>query len=321
MSRAVAASLAIVAALAGPLPARAQEFPTQPIKLILGFPPGGQTDLTGRVVARGLGKTIGNSVVVENRPGAAGSTAAAFVSRAPADGYTLILIDPGTIINTMIRTNAGYKMSEFTPVGMVATSPVLIVASMDAPYKDLKSMVEFGKANQGKLTYGTPGIGTTGHLTAELMLKETGVKAVHVPYTSSSLIMPDLMSGKVPVAFSTIASSGPFVSSQKVRAIATSGGQRATMMPEVPTVKEAGFPKLTVEIWSGLVSSKGVPEAVVARINQALAKALADPEVVDGFRKIGLEPYPSTPKQMADLLVAEESRWPPVIEAAGIVKK
>lgn len=321
MSRAIMSVVALVAALAPSTAPLAQEYPTQPIKLILGFPPGGQTDLTGRVVARGLGKTIGGSVVVENRPGAAGSTAAAFVSRAPADGYSLILIDPGTIINTMIRTNAGYKMGDFTPIGMVATSPVLIVASIDAPYKDLKSMVEFGKANQGKLTYGTPGIGTTGHLTAELMLKETGVKAVHVPYTSSSLIMPDLMSGKVPVAFSTIASSGPFVASQKVRAIATSGGRRASMMPEVPTVKEAGFPGLTVEIWGGLVSSKGVPQPVVAKLNQALGKALADPEVVDSLKKIGLEPWVSSPKEMADLLASEERRWPPVIEAAGIVKK
>jgi len=317
----IAATLLATMAFLRPAELRAQEFPAQPVKLILGFPPGGQTDLQGRVIARGLAKSLGGSVVPENRPGAAGSTAAAFVARSAADGYTLILIDPGTAINTMIRSNAGFAMSDFTPIGMISTSPVFIVASMDAPYKDLKSMVEFGKANQGKLTYGSPGIGTVGHLTAELMLKETGVKAVHVPYTSSSLIMPDIMSGKVPVAFSTIASSAPFVTSGKVRAIATSGARRASMMPDVPTVTEAGFPALTVEIWGGLVAPKGVPAGVVDKLNKSLVAALADTEVVDGLKKIGLEPWQSTPKQMADLLAAEDRRWPSVIEAAGIVKK
>lgn len=322
MMRAILALSAIViGAAAAATSSSAQEFPSQPIRLILGFPPGGQTDLTGRVISRGFAKALNSSVVPENRPGAAGSTAAAYVARTPPDGYTLILIDPGTVINTMIRANAGYKIDEFTPVGMVATSPVLIVASVDAPYKDLKAMIDFGKANQGKLTYGSPGIGATGHLTAELMLKETGVKAVHVPYTSSSLIMPDIMSGKVPVAFSTIASSAPFVFGGKVNAIATTGAKRASMMPAVPTVTEAGFPRLTVDIWQGIVGSKGTPDSIVAKLNAGLVKALADPEVVEGLKKIGLEPWSSTPKEMANLLAGDEKRWPPVIEAAGIVKK
>ena len=199
--------------------AQAQQFPTQPIHLILGFAPGGITDFTGRVVAQRLSRILGgNPVVAENRPGAAGVNAAAAVAHSRADGYTLILIDSGTVVNPMLRTDARYRMSDFTMVGMVGSSPVVIVASNHLAVKSIDELIDYGIKNPDKLSFATAGIGGAPHLAAKLFESRTAMKAIHVPYPGIAGAFGDLMAGNIQLAFSSIVGALPLTSENKIRA-------------------------------------------------------------------------------------------------------
>src|SRR5215470_17259498 len=212
--------------------AQAQQFPTQPIHLILGFAPGGITDFTGRVVAQRLSRILGgNPVVAENRPGAAGVNAAAAVAHSRADGYTLILIDSGTVVNPMLRNDARYKMSDFTMVGMVGSSPVVIVASNHLAVKSIDELIDYGTKNPDKLSFATAGIGGAPHLAAKLFESRTGMKAIHVPYPSIAGAFGDLMAGNIQLAFSSIVGALPLTSENKIRALATTGSRRPAAYP------------------------------------------------------------------------------------------
>jgi tripartite-type tricarboxylate transporter receptor subunit TctC len=302
--------------------ASAQEFPNQPIRLILGFAPGGLTDFTGRVIAQGLSKALGgHPVVPENKPGAAGVTAAAFVARSVPDGYSLVLIDPGTVINPILRSNVPYKMSDLTTVGMVGSSPVVIVTSKSLEVNNVKELIEYGLKHPRKLSFASAGIGSAPHLSAELFQARTGVKMLHIPYAGIGGAYPDLMSGKIQVAFSSIVGALPFTADEKVRALATTGSKRPAAYPNIPTVGEAALPDYAVDIWLALSAAAGTPDAVVKRLNTALNEALKDKTVVDSLSKVGIEAWATSPDEANKFVDEEGKRWPAVIGTAGLTPK
>jgi tripartite-type tricarboxylate transporter receptor subunit TctC len=317
-----AGAAAILCALACDFEARAQQFPTQPVHLILGFAPGGITDFTGRVVAQQLSKILGgNPVVPENRPGAAGANAAAAVAYSRADGYTLILIDSGTVVNPMIRTDVRYKMSDFTMVGMVGSSPVVIVTSNQLPVKSIGELVDYGTKNPDKLSFATAGIGSAPHLAAELFQSRTGVKAIHVPYPGIAGAFVDLMAGNIQLAFSSIVGALPLTSENKIRALATTGSRRPAAYPDIPSLAETVLPGFNVDIWLGLAAPKGTPEPVIQQLNIALQQALKEREVIESLAKVGIEAWPTTAADANSFVDGEEKRWPAVIRAAGLGPK
>jgi tripartite-type tricarboxylate transporter receptor subunit TctC len=302
--------------------AQAQQFPTQPIRLILGFAPGGITDFTGRVVAQRLSTILGgNPVVAENRPGAAGINAAAAVAHSRADGYTLILIDSGTVVNPMLRNDARYRMSDFTMVGMVGSSPVVIVASNHLAVKSIEELIDYGTKNPDKLSFATAGIGGAPHLAAKLFESRTGMKAIHVPYPGIAGAFGDLMAGNIQLAFSSIVGALPLTSENKIRALATTGSRRPAAYPDIPTLAETVLPGFNVDIWLGLAAPKGTPEPVIEQLNVALRQALKAREVVESLAKVGIEAWPTTVVEANSFVEGEGKRWPAVIEAAGLGPK
>jgi tripartite-type tricarboxylate transporter receptor subunit TctC len=317
-----AITAAILCAVDFSFDARAQQFPTQPIHLILGFAPGGITDFTGRVVAQQLSKILGrNPVVPENRPGAAGINAAAAVAHARADGYTLILIDSGTVVNPMLRSDARYKMSDFTMVGMVGSSPVVIVTSNELPVKNINELIDYGANNPDKLSFATAGIGSAPHLAAELFESRTGIKAIHVPYPGIAGAFVDLMAGNIQLAFSSIVGALPLTSENKIRALATTGSRRPAAYPDIPTLAETALPGFNVDIWLGLAAPKGTPAPVIEQLNGALQQALKEHAVIESLAKVGIEAWPTTGADANSFVDGEERRWPAVIQAAGLSPK
>jgi tripartite-type tricarboxylate transporter receptor subunit TctC len=302
--------------------AHAQQFPNQPIRLILGFAPGGITDFSGRVIAQGLSKTLGgHPVVPENKPGAAGVTAAAYVARSAPDGYTLVLIDPGTVINPMLRAGVPYKMSELTMIGMVGSSPVVIVTSHSLPVKNVEELIDYGLKNPRKLSFASAGIGSAPHLSAELFQSRTGMKMLHIPYAGIGGAYPDLMSGKIQLAFSSIVGALPFTSDIKVLAVATTGGKRPAAYPDIPTVAEAALPGYSVDIWLALAAPAGTPEPAIKRLGTALNEALKEREVIDALAKVGIEAWATSTVEANAFVDEEEKRWPSVIRDAGLGPK
>jgi tripartite-type tricarboxylate transporter receptor subunit TctC len=313
--------LAVLAMSAG-LRAEGGEFPSQPVRLILGFAPGGITDFTGRIVAQQLTKVFGsNPVVPENRPGAAGVNAAATVAHAKADGYTLILIDSGTVVNPMLRGDVPYQMSDFTIIGMVGLSPVVIVTSNQLAVQNLNEVIDYGLKNPGKISFGSAGVGSAPHLAAELFLTRTGIKAIHVPYPGIGGAFVDLMAGNIQMAFSSIVGALPFTSDNKIRAIATTGSRRPAAYANIPTVAEAALTDYSVYIWLALAAPKQTSDDVVRQINAALQQALKEGEVIDALAKVGIEAWPTSPTDADSFVEAEAKRWPAVIRAAGLGPK
>jgi tripartite-type tricarboxylate transporter receptor subunit TctC len=316
------ALLGIICGLLAIGAAHAQQFPNQPIRLVLGFAPGGITDFSGRVIAQGLSKALGgHPVVPENKPGAAGVTAAAYVARSAPDGYTLVLIDPGTVINPMLRAGVPYKMSELTTIGMVGSSPVVIVTSHSLPVKDLKELIDYGLKNPRKLSFASAGIGSAPHLSAELFQNRTGMKMLHIPYAGIGGAYPDLMSGKIQLAFSSIVGALPFTSDNKVLAIATTGSKRPVAYPNIPTVGEAALPGYSVDIWLALSAPAGTPEPVIKRLHTVLNEALKERDVIDALAKVGIEAWATSTSEANAFVEEEGKRWPSVIQEAGLGPK
>jgi tripartite-type tricarboxylate transporter receptor subunit TctC len=300
----------------------ADDYPTRPIHLILGFAPGGIADFVGRVMAQQLTQEFnGIAVVPENRPGSEGITAAAHVAHTPADGYTLILIDSGTLVNPMLRADVPYQMSDFTMVGMVGTSPIVIVVSNTLAVKDIKGLIEYGVKNPDKLSFGTAGVGSPPHLAAELLETKTGMKAVHVPYPGIGGAFTDLMAGNIQFAFSSVVGALPFTSANRVRALATTGTHRPPAYLDIPTVAEAVSPGYSAEIWLVLAAPKGTPGGVIQRLDSALQHALAEKSVSERLAKMGIEARPLSAVDTNAFVASEEKRWPAVIREAGLGPK
>jgi len=299
--------------------ALAQPYPNKPIKLVLPYSPGGIVDYIGRTLAQHLGEAIGQPVVAENRPGAGGISGTDTVARSAPDGYTIVIMDPAIVINPTLQPSIPYDLfKQLEPVSFISSSPEVVVIAPQLPVKNIAELIAYGKANPGKMNFGSAGIGTTPHLAAELFKQRTGIDATHVPYRSIGQSYPDMMANKIQFSFSSIAGALPFTSDNRVRPIATTGLKRSAVYPDLPTIDEAGLKGFEVDLWLGIFAPAGLPADVRAKLNAEINKTLQKPEVKAAFAKVGAEPRGTSPQNSAAILKTEFEKWKKVIVEGNI---
>lgn len=318
--RGVAAlALAAGAAAAMAQPAAAQAYPTQPVRLVVPYPAGGPTDVLGRVIAQKLTASLGQPVVVDNRPGASGNLGSDLVAKAPPDGYTLVLGNNAThATNESLFPNMPYRtLRDFAPVILVATVTNMVTVHPGVPAKSIAELVALARQQPGKLNYGSTGNGSAAHLIGELFKGTAGIDLVHVPYRGSAPAVTDLLSGQVQIMFATLPTVLPHVQAGKLRGLAITAGNRLLTLPDVPTLTEAGFPGLVADAWFGLFAPVGTPAAIVDRLNAETASGLQAPDARDSLAKLGFQLTSSTPAQFTDHVRAEVAKWAKVIKDSG----
>ncbi|MFJ5382242.1 Bug family tripartite tricarboxylate transporter substrate binding protein [Cupriavidus sp. CER94] len=298
----VACSLAAGASLAF-----ADTFPSKPIQLVIPFPPGGATDVIGRLVGKKLGDKLGQTVVVDNRPGAGTIVGASYVAKAAPDGYTLLASSGTTFtVNPPIHAKLPYDpVKSFEPIGFMGRTGLILLANKDQPVSNLKQLVAAAKAQPGKLTYGSFGSGTTAQFAGEMLFNLAGVKLLHVPYKGSAPAMTDLIGGQIPFTVDTVAAAIPQVKSGKVKAIAVTTARRSALLPDVPTAAEAGYPGIDADTWLALVAPRGLPADVKLKLEKALADVMADPETRKALTQAGFEPLDGNGAAVSALIAKE----------------
>jgi tripartite-type tricarboxylate transporter receptor subunit TctC len=294
--------------------ASAQTYPSKPIRLVVPFPAGGATDLFARVLSQKLGEKIGNSVVVENRPGAGGTIGSDLVAKAAPDGYTLLLATSSThSIGPNLNPRMPYDaVRDFTPISHVGNAPSIMLVPNSSPARSVKEWIEHAKKNPGKLNYASSGPGTIVQLTAELFKAQAGVFVVHIPYKGTALAIPDLASGKLDVLFDSLPTGLPHVRDGRLRALGVTSAKRTSMAPELPAIAEV-LPGFESNTWFGLYGPKGLPADVLTRVNTAVNQALADAEVREKLARLGIEPVGGTSEQFTRMLAAEMTKWKQII--------
>lgn len=308
----------ILPLLVGALPANAQSYPSKPIKLVVPWAPGGGIDNLARVVGEKLAENLGQPIVIENRPGAASSVGTAFVAKAAPDGYTLILSNTTHSINaTLYRALPYDSVKDFAPVMFVASSMGVLVVYPAFPAKTIKDLVTVAKAKPGTINYGSAGNGSIQHLAGELFKSMAQVDLVHVPYKAGGTVVVDLLSERVAVYFPPIAQIMPMITSGKLRPIAVTGLQRSPLMPEVPTVSEAGLAGFEVIDWYGIQAPAGTSPEIVARLNGELSRILNTSEMRERLRSRGYEISGGTPQKFAELIEADIRKWAGIIKTSG----
>ena len=307
------AALALSACAAGSA-ATAAPWPDRPVYLVVPFVAGGATDNIGRALAMRLGSIWKQSVVVVNKPGAAGMIGAEYVSRADADGYTLLLASGSMFtVNPYIYTHLPYKLADFAPISNVATGPMLVAVRPSLPVKTLQQLIDYAKQHPGKVNFGSAGAGSQVHMAAEKLAAAANLNVMHVPYKGEAAAYADLMAGHIDFVVGNIAALAPLVASGRIRALAVTDKVRAKMLPNVPTVAEAGYPQLQVHGWFGLLAPAKTPAAVVQAIQRDVAKALANPDTVRNLEAQGCTPAPTTPQQLTQLIKTESVMWSKVV--------
>jgi tripartite-type tricarboxylate transporter receptor subunit TctC len=298
---------------------RAQDqFPSKPIRLLVGAGAGGTTDITARLIGQQLGKVLGQPVVVENKPGAAGTLSMQQTARAPADGYTLVWVGNSVMaIAPYLYKNPGYDVKTMIPVSLGTTSSFVLVASPQ--FGSLKELIAYGKANPGKLSFGSNGTNGSLHLLAELLKTEAGFDALHVPFKGGAESANAIMGGNIQFLFDALSSNLPLIHSGKLKALAVTGPKREKALPDVPTMAELGLPAMTTQIFFGLVAPPATPEPVVAKLAEGMRVALTDPALRDSLSQSGNEPQSSTPQYFRALVDKESARFQALIKAKGIV--
>ena len=296
-------------------------YPARPVRMVVPFPPGGPTDVMGRTAAKAMGERLGQQFVVENKAGAGGNIGTDFVAKAVPDGYTIGLAAISSLaIAPHLYASLPFNVEkDLLPISLVGTTPCALVIHPGAPFSDLAGMVAHAKANPGRLSYATSGIGTSNHLAAELLQSVAGIALTNVPYKGSSQIVPDLLAGTVPMSMeSSLATTLQHVRAGKLKAIAVTSPQRAKALPDVPTVAESGYPGFEVETWFGLVAPAGTPQAVVAQLHDAWEAGARTPQAQAAFDNISGNLRVNTPQQFADFIRAENRRWGGLIRQLGL---
>jgi len=307
-----AASLAAAAALA-------QDYPAKPVRVLVGFPPGGATDLVARILQPRLAQAFKREIVVENRPGASGVLAADLTAKAAPDGYTLNLVSHSALVVSPAMTRVPYDpLQDFTPIARVVELPNVILARPTLAAQNLRELVALAKAKPGSLTYASPGPGSAGHLTGELFARTTGIDWVHVPYKGGGPAMTDFLGGQIDLFVGVVSTAVPYVQQGRARALGVSGVRRAAPLPDVPTVAESGWPEFEASTWYALLGPARLPPAIVERWHREIVAALAAPEIRQALLERGYEPAPSTPAAAMALLRAETVKWGPVVKALGL---
>jgi tripartite-type tricarboxylate transporter receptor subunit TctC len=322
-SASVAITVALAATLAAAGSTRAQDYPTRAITLVVSTAPGGGNDIMARVIGERMSRTLGQQIVVENRPGAGGTTATRQIAKAAPDGYTLGLGNTGTLAQgPAFYANAGYDpVKDFTPIGMIANAPICIVVHPTVAAHSVKELVALAKQEPGKLTYGSGGAGTPNHLTGVMFANTTGVSLVHVPFRGSGPAVAGLVGGHVQMMFSSLPPVIGNIKSGIVRPLAMTSAKRSPVLPDLPTVAELGYPGFEAAQRYGLVGPAGLPPAIVAKLSAALREALGANEVKARIANEGAEPIPGTPEDYANDIASESKKWTEVVRKAGIAAK
>ncbi|MDB5864302.1 MAG: Tripartite tricarboxylate transporter family receptor [Betaproteobacteria bacterium] len=310
-------ALLVLAALA-PAGACAQNYPTKPVRLVVGFTPGGGVDINARMLAPELGKAFGQQFIVDNRPGAGTNIANELVAKSPPDGYTLLVNTAAVVINMSLYRKVNFDaIKDFAPISIFSQSPNILVVHPSLPVKNIRDLVTLAKSKPGAMNFSSAGSGTTQHLTGELFKLRTGTNIVHIPYKGSAPSLTALLGGEVEMTFANIPAISSHVKSKRLRALANAGTKRSDQMPEIPTLKESGIGGVEVVVWYGVLAPAGTPREIVGALSAAMAKAARTPEVRQRLLDQGAEPVGNSPEEFAKLLREELTRWSEVVKVSG----
>ena len=302
----------------GSLAAQAQGYPSQTVRIIVGFPPGGTTDVIGRLVAQELTESLGRAVVVENRPGASGTIGSGIAAKATPDGHTLLVVSSTHGTAPSLYASLPYEDKDLVPVALIATTPYVLVVHPSMAATNMAQLLAYLKQNPGKVEYASSSPGTAQHLAGELVQRMAGVNIVHVPYKGTGALMPDLLAGRVPMMFENIAIMTPHIKKGSLRPIAISSAKRTPLLPDVPTVAETGLTGFEVLGWFALLAPAKTPPEVIRRLNNDVNAAIARPAIVVRFAELGAEPLGGSPDQAAAFIKGEQDKWGKIIRDAGI---
>jgi tripartite-type tricarboxylate transporter receptor subunit TctC len=295
------------------------QYPNRPVKLIVPFPPAGATDVVGRLLAMKLGERLGQPVVVDNKPGAGGTIGSDLAAKSAPDGYTILIATSSThSIGPMLQKLPYDPIKDFSPITHVANVPNVLVVSPTLPVKSVQELVALAKAKPGQLNFASSGVGTIVHLNAELFKLISGTDIVHIPYKGTALSITDVASGSVAMLFDSLASVMPHIKSGKVKPLAVNASRRQSLLPDIPTLAEAGMPQFDRYTWFGVFAPAGTPRDIVAKLHAEIIAALQAPDLLERFTAIGAEPVGSTPEQFVERIRSDAAKWGEVIRAANV---
>jgi tripartite-type tricarboxylate transporter receptor subunit TctC len=299
--------------------ASAQAYPDRPVTLVIPFAPGGSTSIVGRVIADKMSETLGEKIIVDNRPGAGGTVGTRAVAKSAPDGYTIGLGYTGTLaIGPTLYSKAGYDpRKDFAPIGLIGNSPNSLVVHPAFPAKTVGELIAYARANPGKVNFGSAGAGTASHITGEYFGRAAGITLVHIPYKGTGPALVDLIGGHIPMAFAPIPATHANVSGGQLRALAVTSLTRTSLLPEVPTIAESGLQDFDASLVYGLIAPAGTPRPIIERLNKELRAALASDEVRKRLLQDGTEPTPGTPEDYAAFIDKDETKWSAIVKASG----
>jgi tripartite-type tricarboxylate transporter receptor subunit TctC len=302
--------------------ALSQAYPFKPVRLVVGLAPGGATDIMARTIAPALSEELGQPVVVDNRPGAAGSIGAALVAKAPADGYTLFLASSSFTSNAVLQANGSYDpLQDFAPITNIASAPFLLVTRVSLPATTVAELLDYARAHPGKLNFASSGVGSTAHLTGELLKRSAGIDMTHIVYRGAGPALADVLGGQVDLMFASIVSSLPHAKSGKLRALAVTSARRSAVVPDFPTVAEAGVPGFEMIGYFGLLAPARTPAPIVATVHAAVQRTIRRQSIVERLAADGAEPDGCTPAELHALLARDTKKLSVLIEGAKIPRQ
>ncbi|MCC7081744.1 MAG: tripartite tricarboxylate transporter substrate binding protein [Burkholderiales bacterium] len=311
--------IVVAAVLAPAAGARAASYPTKPIRLIVPFAPGGSNDIMARIAAQKFTTSLGQQVIVDNRPGASGIVGTELASYAPPDGYTLLMMSLTFTVNPSLYRRLPYDtVKSFTPISLIATAPLMLVVNPSLPVKSVKDLIDYAKAHPGTLNFGSGGRGTTPHLAGEMLKAMAGIAMTHVPYKGGGPALADLVGGQIQLMLENIPSTLPFAKAGKLRALAVSGKKRSALVPELPTLDESGLKGYEIVGWNGLFFPARTPSAIVNTIHSHTVKMLAQPDVKERLATLGAEAVGNSPAEFAAFIRAEIAKWARIVKQAGL---
>lgn len=304
--------------LAAP-PAPAQPYPSRPIRLIVAFAPGGSVDLVSRLVAQKAGEALGQTIVIDNRPGAGGALSAEMAANATPDGYTIHITSASLVVNVALGRKLGYDpLKSYAPVTLLASTQNALAATLSLPARNVRELIELARRQPGKIHYGSTGVGTSGHLTAEMFRSQAGIDMTHVPYKAIGQTYTDLASGRISLFFPTLPGALPHHRAGRIRLLAVAGARRSATLPDVPTIAESGLPGFEASTWYPILAPAGTPKVVVDTLNRNFVAALKAPEITKRLDDMAVEAVGSTPARLAAHINAELAKWGRVVKTAGV---
>jgi tripartite-type tricarboxylate transporter receptor subunit TctC len=314
-----AAALSIACAAIAPSFAQTSEFPNKPIKIVVGFTPGGSTDTVGRQIANSFSKILGQSVIVENKPGANGNLATDSVRRSAPDGYTLFYTSIGHVTNPIIYPDAKYDpIKDFTPIGQILSGPNVLVVPTNSKFKTVKDLIDYGRANPGKINWASSGVGSSLHLSGLLFMQLTGVDMVHIPYKGAGSLMPHLLAGTIDLSFPNLPTGAQLVDQGLLRALGVTTKTRSSAAPNIPSIAEAGVPGYDMTTWYGLVGPANMPPAILQTLSKAAVQTVNESEFKERLLAQGFDPKGSSPEEFSAFIQAESVKWAGILKAMKV---